>query len=77
MKTIEIFGWYGTVAIIFAYFLNSFDFISSSDILYQLLNISGALGIAIISFKKEAYQPMVLNIIWTVIGILALFKIFL
>lgn len=74
---IEIFGWYGTIAIISAYFLNSFGVLSSADVLYQLLNISGAIGIVLISFKKQAYQPMILNIIWTIIGTLALVKIFL
>ena len=72
----EIVGWYGTVAIVGAYGLSSFNIISSQSFLYQLLNVTGAIGIAIISLRKKTYQPAVLNIIWTVIGLVALIKLF-
>ena len=71
----EIIGWYGTIAIVGAYALLSFNAISSESLTYQLLNATGALGIVVISFKKKAYQPGVLNIIWTAIAIVAIIKI--
>lgn len=71
----ELIGWYGTVAIVLAYGLNSFELLSSSSVLYQVLNATGALGIVYISFKKKAYQPGVLNLIWTGIALVALLKI--
>lgn len=74
-KNWEVFGWYGTVAILSAYFLNSFGIISSSGVWYQLLNITGAIGIVVISYKKKAFQPMTLNIVWTLVGLAALLKI--
>ena len=70
----EIIGWYGTVAIVSAYALLSFGAMASNSIIYQLLNATGALGILYISFKKKAYQPGILNIIWTVIAIAAIIK---
>jgi len=73
----EAFGWYGMVAIVSAYALNSFALIASSDLIYQILNTTGALGIVYISFKKKAYQPGVLNIIWAIIAIIAIIKIFI
>jgi len=76
MKTFaEIIGWYGAAAIVGAYALNSFNVISSSSLGYQLLNLTGAVGIVIISMLKKAYQPAALNAIWTVIALAALFKI--
>ena len=75
-KIIEIFGWYGTVAIVSAYFLVSFSFLSSTNIWYQILNGTGALGIVGISFYKKTYQPGVLNIIWAIIALIAIIKIF-
>ncbi|HUV46924.1 MAG TPA: hypothetical protein VMW29_02200 [Candidatus Bathyarchaeia archaeon] len=74
-KLLEIIGWYGTIAIIGAYALLSFNLISSQSAIYQLLNVTGAVGIVIISLKKKVYQPAVLNIIWTVIGMVALLQL--
>ncbi len=74
-KVIEALGWYGTVAIVGAYALTSFGLLDSSNIWYQILNLTGAIGIVIVSFSKKAYQPGVLNIIWTVIALIAIFKI--
>ncbi|MDP2703765.1 MAG: hypothetical protein Q8P01_00870 [bacterium] len=74
-KFIEIFGWYGTGAIVLAYALVSFSVLQPTDIIYQLLNVTGALGIGAISFYKRAYQPGVLNVIWTLIALVAILKI--
>ena len=74
-KMIEIFGWYGTVAIVLAYALTSFNLLLPDNIWYQILNGTGAVGIVILSFNKKAYQPGILNIIWTVIAIIAIIKI--
>ncbi len=77
MKTlIEFIGWYGVVAIVLAYALVSFSVLSSSNIYYQLLNITGALGIAVDSYYKKDYQPVVLNVIWMAIAALAIVRIF-
>ncbi len=76
MKTfIEAFGWYGMVAIVLAYALVSFSFLQATDIWYQVLNGTGAVGIVVISLYKKAYQPGVLNIIWAVIALVAIVRI--
>ena len=69
------FGWYGTIAIVVAYALVSFSVLPVDSIWYQLLNATGALGIVVVSFYKKAYQPGILNIIWTVIALLAIINI--
>jgi multidrug transporter EmrE-like cation transporter len=74
-RFIELFGWYGTIAIVAAYALVSFSVLQPTDIVYQLLNGTGALGIVLVSFHKQAYQPGVLNIIWTLIAVAAILKI--
>ncbi len=71
----EVIGWYGAVAIVVAYALNSFGVISSNSVLYQILNATGALGIVYISFRKKVYQPGVLNLIWTLIALGAIVNI--
>ena len=74
-KFIEIYGWYGTVAIIAAYALVSFSVLRPTDIWYQLLNGTGAFGIVVVALHKKDYQPGVLNIIWTIIALIAIVKI--
>ena len=73
---IEIVGWYGAVAIILAYGLVSFGALGATSAVYQLLNVTGAVGIVIISMTKQAYQPAALNAVWTVIGLVALMRLF-
>lgn len=76
-KLLEVVGWYGTVAIVGAYALTSFNVVSTQTFLYQTLNVTGAIGIVVISLKKKTYQPAVLNMVWVVIGLAALLKILL
>ena len=74
-KIISIIGWYGTVAIVGAYALTSFGFLSPENVWYQILNGTGAVGIVLVSYNKKAYQPAVLNLIWTIIALIAIVKI--
>lgn len=69
-----MFGWFGATAIITSYFLVSFGKIKANSISYQLLNIIGAIGIVGVSVAKSAWQPAFLNVIWAIIGGVALFR---
>ena len=71
----NLVGWYGTVAILLAYALLSFGIFTADNLLYQILNCTGALGIVYISLKKKVYQPGILNIIWALIAGLTIIKI--
>ena len=57
------------------YALASFSLISPTNIWYQILNVTGGIGLALISIKRKAYQVAVVNIIWTIIGLVALIKL--
>lgn len=74
-KVTNIIGWYGVIAILSAYFLVSFNVISAQTILYQALNITGALGIVYNSFKKKDTQPVILNLIWAIIALIAILNL--
>ena len=71
----ELIGWYGTFAIIIAFALVSFEILKPTNLLYQLLNLTGSLGIVYISFLKKAHQPAVLNIIWSLIATATIIKL--
>ncbi len=70
----EIIGWYGVLAILTAYGLINFNILTSTNLIYQFLNLTGALAIVYISFKKKAYQPAILNIIWVLIAVVAIIR---
>ncbi len=71
----EIFGWYGTAAILGAYALVSFSLLDAQNIWFQILNVSGGIGVAGVSLHKQAYQPAMLNIVWSIIGLIAIAQI--
>ncbi len=76
-KIDEIIGWIGTIAIVSAYALVSWDFVPSKGHTFQLINMFGALGLMWISYKKRLYQGVVLNIVWLGIGVVAILKLLL
>lgn len=78
MKNIalQLVGWIGAGLILFGYFLVSFSVIESNSTMFQLLNLFGALGIALETFSKKDYQPMELNTVWMVIAAVALVRAF-
>jgi len=76
-KLNEIIGWIGMVFILLAYILLSFELLNSNDWFFQALNAVGAFGIVYISFKKKAYQPGVLNVIWGIVALISIIKLFL
>lgn len=73
----EAIGWFGAAALMSAYMLNSFGLLHAQSYIYQLLNILGALFIIYISYKKQVYQSVILNLMWLVIGIIAFIHIIL
>lgn len=60
------------VALLVAYGLISLHVVDSFNVWYQLLNLTAALGIMSISFYKRAYQPAILNLVWSIIAIVSL-----
>lgn len=71
-KLIEAAGWYGVTAILLAYVLVSFNIVSAQSWEYQLLNFTGASGVLVISYMKQARQPALLNLVWAVIALATL-----
>jgi hypothetical protein len=74
---ISIIGWYGVVATVGAYILVSFSLLGPTSLTYQLLNLTGALGVTIETYVKRDYQPFWLNLIWMVIAFVAIINIFI
>ncbi len=72
---IEIIGWIGAVEVIIAYALNSNGKLKSDSVIFQMLNLTGAVFLIANTWYNAAYPSMVINIIWTAIAIGALVRI--
>ena len=71
---VEIIGWIGAVLIIGAYYLNINGKLKSSSALYILSNLLGGIFFTVNTLVHQAYPSMIVNIIWVIIAVAALFK---
>jgi hypothetical protein len=68
----ELLGWVGVAALLTAYAGVSFNKLSSTSTVYQLLNaIGGALFVVNTTYHR-AFPPAFLNLVWTIIAVVAL-----
>ncbi|TXH28410.1 MAG: hypothetical protein E6Q96_05225 [Cyclobacteriaceae bacterium] len=72
---ITAMGWIGSVAVIAAYALNSLQKIKSDSLLFQVLNLTGAILLIVNSLFKEAYPFTFINTVWAAIALVAIFRI--
>jgi hypothetical protein len=70
----EIAGWYGTLAILGAYALSSFGILPTTATAYQLLNLTGGLGVAWVCWRKRTWQAFWLEAVWATIAVVALVR---
>lgn len=73
---IDIIGWIGSLEVIAAYGLNSYQRIKSDSLLFQLLNLTGAGFLIINTVYYGAYPSTFINIVWVLIAVPAIVAIF-
>lgn len=71
----NILGWIGAFLIMGSYGLVSFGVLEARDISYQLMNMFGAFGIVISSYKNKDMQPVVINVFWIMIALFAIINL--
>jgi hypothetical protein len=74
MQLKEILGWIGVLFILVAYTLVTLEIIKPSDIAYSAMNLLGAVGIIVSSYKKRDFQPVLLNGVWIVVAIIGIVR---
>jgi hypothetical protein len=72
---IDIIGWCGSVMVITAYGLNSYQKIKSNSLLFLFLNLVGGIFLIIYSVYYTAYANTFINVVWVIIAIPALIKL--
>lgn len=72
---IELVGWLGALLVLGAYILVSSGRLSGESALFQWMNALGAGFFVLNTWWHGAIPSMVLNIVWSAIGFLALWRI--
>jgi len=72
---IDIIGWLGSIQVIAAYGLNSYQKLKSDSIYFLLLNLIGGICLIIYSYYYSAFANTFINVVWVIIAIPALIKI--
>lgn len=73
---IEAAGWSGAVLILGAYILLSLGRLQGNSPAYQWANVIGAAGFILNSGYHGAIPSVAINILWVVIGVFALWRIY-
>jgi hypothetical protein len=72
---VEVVGWAGASLILGAYLLLSMGKVTGQSLLYQGMNVAGAAGFIVNGWWHGAVPSAVLNVIWMMIGGVALWRI--
>ncbi len=72
---LEILGMLGAGALLYAYAMLSMRKMSGDSLVYQLINLGGAVALMVNSAAHFAWPSAVLNLIWSGIGLFALWRL--
>jgi hypothetical protein len=75
MDLIHVVGGIGTIMVLAAYFLVSAGKIASASTAFQGLNLVGAALLAYYAVVLAAWASVALNVIWALIGLVAVLRI--
>ena len=74
---LEILGWVGSVLILLAYGLNSYQKIRSDSIWFYLMNLFGGVCLIVYAIYKDASANAFINIVWVIVALIAIVRLFL
>ena len=72
---IDGIGWVGSLCVIIAYGLNSYQKLRSDSLVFYALNLIGGILLIIYSNHKEAYANTFINVVWVIIAIPAMLRV--
>lgn len=71
----EALGWAGTITFVVAYYGISFGKLKADSLLYQWMNLLGAIAIAFSVFVKQAWPAFALEVVWGGIALVTLVRL--
>ncbi len=72
---IDVIGWIGSLGLLAAYGLNSYQKIKSNSFVFLGLNLVSGLLLIVYTYYLSAYANTFLNIVWVIVAIPALIKL--
>lgn len=72
---IDLMGWLGSIGLVLAYVLVSYERVGASSPIYQWLNLVGSILLMINTAYYGAFPSTFVNIIWSFIAVAALYRI--
>ena len=73
---IDTIGWIGSIEVVVAYGLVSYNKIEAESLGYQILNLTGGLFLIINTYYYAAYPSTFINVVWLFIALFAIIKMF-
>jgi hypothetical protein len=72
----EVIGWLGAACVLWAYYLISSGKITGESLFFQWINFIGAIMLIVHTLYVEAYPSAFVNIVWLLISIMGLWKLY-
>jgi len=72
---VDLIGWIGSIELVLAYLLVSYERIGATTRVYQWLNLTGSILLMANTAYYGAFPSTFVNVIWTLIAIAALYRI--
>jgi hypothetical protein len=73
-KHFEQIGWIGFILIVSAYLFVTIRFLEVTSSVYHLMNLAGALCMAVNARHKEAKPLFWLNVVWSMVAVFGLMQ---
>jgi hypothetical protein len=74
---VDVVGWAGAALVLAAYGLVSTKRLDGDSVVYQLLNVIGAVGMLINTYVRGALPSAAVNLIWIGLGVYVLGRVWL
>jgi len=74
MNTVDWIGFAGVFQILLAYVLNVSNKLDKNDLIYILLNLSGAILACLASILMKYFPFIILEGVWAIVSLIALLK---
>ncbi|MEV6931065.1 hypothetical protein AB0M46_42150 [Dactylosporangium sp. NPDC051485] len=72
---IDVLGWVGAALVLAAYALVSSKRLAGDGAVFQVMNILGAVALAVNSAASRAWPSVAVNVAWVGIGAVAMFRL--